>query len=368
MIQGHATPEGTRRFAARSTRLPKTHFREVLGLHLSSIGLGTYLGEADDATDAAQRAAVEACLRGGVNVIDCAINYRHMRSERAVGAALAAGIGQGIVQRDEVVVATKGGFLPFDGDRPADPTAYFRKVVLDTGLAHKDEIVAGCHCLAPRWIDDQIDRSRANLGLETLDIYYLHNPETQLDEVPPEGFYARMRTAFHVLERAVKAGKIARYGLATWNGLRTGADANDHLDLERLVAIATEVAGGPEHHLRVVQLPFSLAMPEALTVNGQKVEGETGPTLLAAKALGMATMASAPLLQAKLARGLPPMVKQVFTRCKTDAQRALQFARSAPTLDVALVGMKSPAHVTEDLAVCAIAPATQDEFMRLFRG
>lgn len=367
MIQGNATPEGTRRYAERAS-LPRTHFREALGLHLSSLGLGTYLGEADDETDALQRAAVAACLAGGINVLDAAINYRNMRSERAIGAALAEAIAKKVVKRDEVVIATKGGFLPFDGDRPGDPAAYFRKVVLDTGLAHKDEIVGGVHCIAPRWIDDQIDRSRANLGVDTIDVYYLHNPETQLDEVPPDAFYTRMKTAFHVLERAVKAGKIVRYGLSTWGGLRAAAGANDHMDLERLVAIATEVAGGPDHHLRVVQLPFSLAMPEALTVSGQTVEGEVGPALLAAKALGMATMASAPLLQAKLTRGLPPMLKQVFTRCKTDAQRAIQFARSAPTLDVALVGMKKPAHVTEDLAVCAIPPASQEDFMRLFRG
>jgi aryl-alcohol dehydrogenase-like predicted oxidoreductase len=366
MIQGHATAEGTRRFAARSAHLPKAHFRDLQGLSVSSIGLGTYLGDADDATDALQRAAIASCLRGGLNVLDCAINYRHMHSERAIGAALAELIGAGVVQRDEVVVATKGGFLPFDGERPADPTAYFRKTVLDTGLAHKDEIVGGSHCISPRWIEEQIDQSRANLGLETLDVYCLHNPEAQLEEVPAEGFYTRIRTVFHVLERAVKAGKIARYGVATWAGLRGPASANDHIELERLAAIAREVAGGLEHHMRVVQLPFNLAMPEALTVHGQTVDGEAGPALLAAKALGMSTMASAPLLQSKLARGLPPLVKQVFTGCRTDAQRALQFARSAPALDVALVGMKRAAHVTENLAVSKMAPASQDDFMRLF--
>lgn len=368
MIAGQATPEGTARFAARFPTLPAAHFRPVQGLTASSIGLGTYLGDADDATDALQSAAVAACLVGGVNVVDCAINYRHMRSERCVGAALAALIERGVVQRDEVIIATKGGFLPFDGERPADPAGYFKKTVLDTGLARKDEIVAGCHCLAPLWIEDQIDRSRANLGLQTLDVYYLHNPETQLDEVTQDAFYARMRTAFHVLERAVRAGKIARYGVATWQGLRVAVDGQEHLSLERLVAVAKDAAGGAEHHLQVVQLPFNLAMPEALTVQGQVVDGETGPALLAAKALGLSTMGSAPLLQAKLVRGLPPALRQVFTTCKTDAQRALQFARSAPALDVTLAGMKRPAHVAEDLAVCATPPASTDDFMRLFRG
>jgi len=365
MIAGHASPEGTARFAARFP-LPG-HFREVDGLRLSSVGLGTYLGGADAATDALQHAAAASCLGGGVNVIDCAINYRNMRSERAVGAALQALVASGAIARDEVFVATKGGFIPFDDRRPADPAEYVQRTVVESGLARADEVVAGCHCLAPRWIESQIARSRENLGLETIDLYYLHNPETQLDEVSKAAFHDRMRGAFGVLEAAVAAGHIRRYGVATWDGLRTSPTGKGHVSLESVFALARD-AGGSAHHFRVVQLPFSLAMPEALTAQSQSVDGESGPALLAAKALGLHTMASAPLMQSKLTRGLPPLVREVFPGLTSDAQRAIQFARSAPALDVALVGMKRAEHVTEDLATCAVAPASQEQFMRLFGG
>src|SRR5207237_10671600 len=120
-------------------------------------------------------------LELGGNVLDAAINYRHQRSERTVGRALAAACMRGI-GRDEIVIASKGGFIP-RGLTPAP------------GL----DVVAGIHCIAPAWLDDQIARSRENLDVATIDIYYLHNPETQLEEVDPPTFETRMRDAFATL-------------------------------------------------------------------------------------------------------------------------------------------------------------------------
>src|SRR5438270_13362488 len=96
MPKGRATAEGTERYSNRFPQLrPAGHFRrpeQVPGasdLWLSSIGLGTYLGEPDDATDQAYIEAIVTALRSGINLLDTAINYRHQRSERNVGAALA---------------------------------------------------------------------------------------------------------------------------------------------------------------------------------------------------------------------------------------------------------------------------------------
>ena len=58
LIPGFATPEGTARFRDRFAAQLPGHFREAGGLWLSSIGLGTYLGEPDAATDALYREAV----------------------------------------------------------------------------------------------------------------------------------------------------------------------------------------------------------------------------------------------------------------------------------------------------------------------
>jgi len=85
----YATPEGTARYVARfAGRVAQGHFRQAQGLWVSSIGLGTYLGDPDDATDRAYVEAVKRAVRLGCNVIDTAINYRFQRSERAIGQAL----------------------------------------------------------------------------------------------------------------------------------------------------------------------------------------------------------------------------------------------------------------------------------------
>ncbi len=368
-LAGRATAEGTRRYVAGlAGRVPSEHFRAVVGaVRASSLGIGTYLGEGDAATDALYREAVGRALALGLNVIDTAVNYRHQRSERAIGAALAAAVKAGALTRDQVVVATKGGFIPFDGAVPRDPGAYFTATYLETGIVQPGEVVTGSHCMAPRYLAAQIERSRANLGLETLDVYYLHNPESQLVEVDHDEFRRRLRAAFGALEEAVAAGKIARYGTATWNGYRQDPGTPGYLSLEETVAAARE-AGGPDHQLKVIQLPYNLAMPEAFTRPNQKVGKDMVSTLEAARRLGVYVMASASVYQGQLTRNLPAVIGEFLPGLGTDAQRALQFVRSTPGIGTALVGMKSAAHVEENAGVAASPPVPWDQFKRLFEG
>jgi len=323
VIPGHATPAGTHRFHARiEASVAPDHARPFRDLALSSVGIGTYLGELDDATDAGYTAAVSRALELGINVIDTAINYRAQRSERAVGRALAAGA----VARDELLVASKAGFLPFDHVRPADPAAYFRATYVDTGLIPPDELVASCHSIAPRFLADQLARSRANTNLATLDVYYVHNPETQLDEVDRPTFLSRMRAAFTALEAAASAGAIRWYGTATWSGFRVPPTARNHLDLAELVALAREVAGDA-HHFAFVQLPINPAMPEAISLPTQR-----GRTLLrAASELGLHVMSSSSIHQGRL-------------------PATLADTRTLPGLGTALVGASRPAHVDANAA------------------
>ena len=175
MISGRATAEGTNRFAGRSKAAPG-HFRTIRdGLSLSSIGLGTYLGAEDAATDAGYASAVGLALGSAVNVFDTAINYRGQKSERAIGRALAEAFAAGTARRDEVFVSTKGGYIPHDADDPRPPRRYVKETFIDSGLAPAAEIARGSHCMAPAYLRDQLARSRANLGLETIDLYHLHN-------------------------------------------------------------------------------------------------------------------------------------------------------------------------------------------------
>jgi aryl-alcohol dehydrogenase-like predicted oxidoreductase len=369
---GCATAEGTARYAARLRgRVADGHFRRFEGLSISSIGLGTYLGEHDAETDARYRQALLRAVELGCNLIDTAINYRCQQSERTIGQSLAQLFERGQAQRDEVIISTKGGYIPFDGAPPRTQAAfdrYIEETFLQPGIMRPEDIVAGCHCLTPAYLQHQLDTSLCNLGLECVDIYFLHNPEQQLDEVPRPEFLRRMRAAFQLLEQNVAAGKIRWYGTATWNGYRQPPEAADYLSLSELVAAARDVArevGGAQHHFRIIQLPHNLAMPEALTRQNQPVDQQMLTPLEAAHAHGMFVMCSASILQSRLTRGLPAILRQVFD-LETDAQRAIQFVRSSPGVGTALVGMKQVRHVEENLAVAKIPPAPLEQFMQLF--
>lgn len=360
-----ATSDGTTKYAARfAGRAAAGHFREQHGLWLSSLGIGTYLGEADARTDQAYTDAIVEAAESGVNVIDSAINYRFQRSERSVGSALAELARRGYA-REEILVCTKGGFLTPDGDMPADAGEYFAHEYVDTGILREGDVAAGCHSMAPRFIADQLERSRRNLGVETIDVYYLHNPETQLGEVPREMFNTRVRDAFEFLESAVAAAKIHFYGMATWNAFRQPETAQDCLSLEAMESLAREVAGG-SHHFRFVQLPHNLGMTEALTRVNQAVDGARAPVVSAASKLGITLVASAAMLQGQLSRNLPPFVTNALGM-KTDAERALQFVRSTPGITTALVGMSRVEHVRANLALVEVEPASQEQFSRLFQ-
>ena len=267
--------------------------------------------------------------------------------------------------RSEVVLASKGGFIPSDsGDvtSPSGAQGYIR-----LGIVAPGDIVAGCHCMTPRYLADQLERSRANLGVETLDVYYLHNPEMQLQEVDRPTFLVRIRAAFEFMEGAVAAGKIRWYGAATWTGLRQEPAAADYLSLAELVGVATAVAG-KSHHFRVLQLPYNLGMTEAFTARNQRAGRERVSIFEAARRLDLFVMTSASIYQGKLASGLPPVVAQFLPGLDTDAQRALQFVRSTPGVGTALVGMARAAHVEDNARVRAAPPLPWNDFRRLFQG
>jgi aryl-alcohol dehydrogenase-like predicted oxidoreductase len=366
MIKGKATSTGTASYAARFTNLPG-NFRPMFELAASSLGMGTYLGEMDGETDDAYREAAKIAVVGGVNVIDSAVNYRFQRSERSIGAAINELIEAGRVKREELIVASKGGFITFDGEMPANPREYFDRVYVKTGLIGPGDLVDNSHCMTPRYLEAMLELSRTNLALETIDVYFVHNPEGQLAAVGRTEFMRRMRLAFELLERKAAEGVIGVYGTATWNGYRVGTDSADYLSLQDLVDLAAEV-GGANHHFKVIQLPYSLAMPEAFTSHNQTVsaENEMISLLEAARVLGIAVWASASLLQGRLTARLPEVVANAMDGLSTDGQRSIQFVRSTPGVNVALVGMKTAAHVIENLETLKRPPASLDSFMKLF--
>lgn len=332
MRAGFATPEGTSRYGARFGSFPG-FFRDAQGLQVSSLGLGTYLGSPDESTDRGYVEAARAAAQAGINFFDTAINYRNQRSERSIGEALAG------VARDEVVVCTKAGFLT-----PGAVPDFLKAA----------DVAGGMHSMAPDFLADQIDRSRANLDLETLDVFYLHNPETQLGYVSRATFDGRIRAAFTRLEEIAGEGKIRYYGTATWDGYRKSGQLN----LEAMAAIAREVAG-PAHHFRFVQLPFNLGMVEAYN-------GSPANVLNTAAREGITVVASATLLQARMLGQMPDAIAELLPGFASDAQRAIQFTRSTPGISVALVGMSKAEHVRENIGVAGLPPASHEEYSRFY--
>lgn len=363
-LPGRATPDGTRAFRKRALerrRISPSHFREAAeSLTLSSIGLGTYLGSPDPATDTAVVDAVSIALTSGrVNVLDTAINYRGQRAERSIGRALSHLVAAGPVRREEVFLATKIGYLAPDSESERDPRSWVHEELVQPGILPLAEVVGGSHSLAPSFLGDQFRRSRNNLRVETVDLLYLHNaPDAQIPEVGVEAFERRLRLAFDVLEGFRAEGTLGAYGLATWDSLRVAANEPGFFSLESAVRIARE-AGGEHHGFRYVQFPFNLAMPEAATVQNQRVAGVPMTLFAAATALGVGCFTSAPLLQGRLARsgataaGLPR------------AATALQFARSAPGNTAALVGQKQPEHIAQNLELASIPPWDATTFSTL---
>lgn len=370
----YATSAGTARYVGRFGHLALDHFRPRYGLTLSSIGLGTYLGSPDASTGEGYVASIRRAVEMGCNLIDTAVNYRYMQSERNIGEALACLFEEGTARRDEIVVCTKGGFVPFEGGPPADPVESIYERFYETGITQPMELVGNVHCMAPDYLSNQISVSLTNLGLECIDVYYLHNPETQLNYVTPAEFRSRIRAAFARLEAEAAARRIRFYGIATWDGLRTGQNQRDYLPLSLFVQTAREV-GGEKHRFRFVQFPYSLHMMEAFVDGNQIFEGKRGgqqerlslPLLAVARQYALVAMGSAGLAQRQLFGQVPADVREVLGDFETDAQYAIQFNRSTPGLTSTLIGMGNPQHVAENLRVAKRSALAPDEFFALFR-
>jgi aryl-alcohol dehydrogenase-like predicted oxidoreductase len=364
VIPGYATPEATAAFAARHVKdegAATGHYRVARNLTVSSLGIGTYMGGTDDETDAAYRESIVEYVKQGGNFIDTAINYRAQRSERVAGSALADLCDHHGLRRDAIVVCTKAGFLSFDHTYPGTPREareWVQKEFIEPGILKPGDLAGGSHAMSPAYLRHEVAASLRNLGLETIDVYYIHNPETWLREQAAnrERFMHMLRAAFATMEELVAAGRIRNYGIATWSGFRVPPTSGEYLPLEDIVNIAKELAG-EGHHLRFIQAPFNLAMLEAVRFANQRVNDRLVPLFEACRALDLCAVASATICQGHFSGKLPPQIAELFPGFSTDAQRAIQFNRSAANVVVTLVGMGQRIHAIENCHVIKRPPA-----------
>lgn len=367
LLRGRATSQGTRRFADRHD-VQADHFSRPDDLSLSSIALGTLRGEPGGVDDLLYRSVVGDYALAAGNVFNTALSDRFQTSERALGRALGRLIREGAVARDEIVVVTKGGALTPDPDQATSHTAVQRDLYstyVDSGILDPSEVIRG-HSMAPRFLLDQIERSRRNLGLETLDYYLIQEPEIWLRKLGPDGFRAALENAFVAMENAVSKGWIGAYGVATWDGLLLPDSDRSHLSIVDLFEIALDV-GQADHHFRALQLPYGLAMGEGAVAESQLgPDGHSRAILDSLCDTGTVIFASAPLYGGRLLGRIPDFVRKAFPEAASDALAAIQFVRSTPGITSAVVGMRERAHVLENLGLARIPRGDPGLPSRLF--
>jgi len=365
-LDGCATSEGTKNFADGALRkgIPSSHFRNFDGLHLSSIGLGTYLGQPTAEDDRAVEDAVYESVRSGaVNVVDTAINYRAMRSERSIGKALLRLTKDEIISRDQVFVSSKNGYITNDGEFPnIDVMDYIHRMYISTGIIGTNDISSGYNVMNPGYIERCIDKSLTNMHLGTIDLMYIHNAfESWHQDVDREEFMEMLGKVFEVYEKYRSNNKIRYYGMATWTCFRVQPDSKEYLSLEEVVKLADKV-GGSEHGFRFVQLPYNLAYSEALLLKSQTVGSNKNLNILeAAKLLNVKVFASAPLLQGRLLRAKIPD----YMGISDQVAKLVQIIRSSPSIIAPLLGYKTPEHIQHNLKIANIPLMTESEFMNV---
>jgi aryl-alcohol dehydrogenase-like predicted oxidoreductase len=320
--------------------------------------MGTYLGNPDAQTDLLVIDAVKKSVTSGINVIDTAINYRAQKAERSVGKAVGELVLEGKIERDQVFISTKNGYVTNDADIKEEFWSYVQREYAKPGIVGPNDISSGYHCMSVKYLDDQLERSLKNLGLECIDLLYLHNAvEGQIQDISKEQFVKKLKDVFDLYEQKRKEGKIRYYGMATWECFRVQKENPQYLSLHEMMQIAKE-SGGEDHGCRFIQLPYNMYYDQAFMLKNQPMDGSQVSTLDAAQRYGIGVFTSVPFMQGRL---LAPGVLPDFDNLKPSL-RCLQFIRSTPGVLAPLVGQKNPDHVNENLEIMKIPPMKKDEF------
>ena len=365
----YATKEGTFTYLKQFSDYNRSFYRFSGDFFVSSVGLGTFRKEPyrEENYVVNYKDAIKTAIQNGINHIDTAINYRYQVSEQEIGETLEELFKYGVAKREELVVSSKAGFIPLEFPFPDNPYDWIEQNIIDQELATKEEVVIDQHCMSPKFLRWSVERSLENLKLETLDILYLHNPETQLGYVNRAMVMERIKEAFRLFESLVEEGKIRAYGIASWNAFLYEEGHAEYLSLSEIVQMAVEV-GGESHHFKYIQSPFNLGKPHAYNYSNQKgPDGKYYTLMQAAYGYGLGLFASSSLLQMNLFKGKfsETIRETLHTKEETDIVTALQFSRSGNVLS-GLFGSIDPKHIKENLMLAYIDEAKPEQIGTLF--
>ena len=374
LIAGFATPQATKKYADdMSALVAEGHYSDYTAdkIKLSSLGVGTFPGEPNNEVDTEIAQIIIKAIASGINVIDTSAHYRYGRSLAAVGAALRTSFA-GNISRESVFVISKGGFLTFRGGYPQDFENWFNKEITEKGLGQTSDLANQVHLLSPEYINYQIDLSRKLMGLETLDMFLVDQPEIHIPLIGKEKTNQKLLKVFIQLEKAVQENRIRAYGISTFDGMRVETDDAKFQSLTSMIGLAEKAAleihgDANKHGFKLVQVPFNHVMTEAFTRFSQATgQGNMASTLQAAYQLGIYVMASHTLMKGHLAMPQYDQLAPFLALLENPAQRAIQFNRSTPGLGTSLVGMSQMAHLSDLLAVSQILPMTKQSYLNLY--
>ena len=362
-----ANKEATYNFAKRFSTY-KDFYTISNNLVFSKLGLGTFNKEPYKEENYIFHyiEAVKEAVRSGINLIDTASNYRYGQSEREIGTAIKE-LGNE-VKREELIICSKGGFIQLDYPFPQNPYTWIDENIIQKGFAVKDDIELDQHCMTPDFLEWSCKRSLENIGVDSFDIYYLHNPEMQMSKLGKKEFYKQIEKIFKRFEKLADQGLFKYYGVAVWNGFI--AENDELISLEKLVDIAKKV-GGENHRFKYIQTPFNMGKTTAYTTFTQSVEANECTLLQAAYRLGIGVISSSSLLQMNLFKKsfsaeTGAILDDTMT-LKNDIQLALQFVRSTPGIVSALFGSKVPVNIKNNCEISKIKAVPKSKYDLLYR-
>lgn len=378
MIKGFATKEKTKEFATKH-KTATDFYNLVEDLSISSLGVGNYVAEAykEENYIFSFKNATKEAIKNGCNFIDTANNYRYQKSEREVGDAIGELINEGVITREELVISTKGGFIQLDYPFPKNPYEWIEENITSKKLAKKEDVIIDQHCMSPKYLEYSIETSLKNLNVETIDIYYLHNPEFELGHLSYEKVIKKITKAFELFEKMADKGKIKYYGIASWNAFTFEEGHLEYIKIKDLVEIAKSLRGD-KHRFKFIQLPYNLAKPHAFNYTNQPYDdGLYYTPIQVAKKYGLNVVTSSALLQMNLFQkpfskkikeilGVPPIKLEENYYMPSDILYALQFARSAPEISVSLFSTKDVIHMKEDLTLSQVPKTAQNSYLKIF--
>jgi aryl-alcohol dehydrogenase-like predicted oxidoreductase len=365
-----ATFDDTYNFAKKFAHY-KDFYVKHNNLVFSKLGLGTFNKEPYKEENYLFHyiEGVKEAIKSGINLIDTASNYRYGQSEKEIGIALQELFEEGIVKREELIICSKGGFIQLEYPFPQNPYAWIEENIINSSLAKLEDIELDQHCMTPDYLEWSCQKSLENLGVKTLDIYFLHNPEIQISKLGYKNWLKKIEIIFKRFEKMVTKGMIKSYGVAVWNGF-IDKSTNEHINLEDLVKIAIKV-GGENHNFKYIQTPFNMAKTSIYTMPTQTVKGEECTLLQAAHRLKIGVISSSSLLQMNLFKksfnaevGYLLDSKMVL---ENDIQLALQFVRSTPGLISSLFASKVPVHIKKNLEITKVPATSRAKYDLMYR-